>query len=194
MELSVFESYIQQVSKGLLFASFFKCRDTTCNKWKWTIRRLDSLKSNGKRMREDSKGKPSVFVLEGSCVMCGNGVATAVCTYAPLMLSCCPAPWTAVPPTHTHNTHKQGSKRLCLFSNGWKKVALTQLMRTTITTPLTYLQHSVPNLAVQWWHSLSVRNRRQIIKSQLFEERMKTYQKSPKKTWSKCDPRKCSFC
>lgn len=34
--------------------------------------------------------------------MYGNGVATAVPTYAPLILSCYPAPWTAVLPTHRH--------------------------------------------------------------------------------------------
>lgn len=77
--------------------------------------------TNGKRMRGgDSKGKPSVFFLMGSCVMCGNGVATAVSTYAPLFLSCCPAPWTAVPPAHTR-IHTQTRRQNAPFIHQWVK-------------------------------------------------------------------------
>lgn len=63
------------------------------------------------------QGKAQCVVLVGSCVMCGNGVATAVSTYAPLILSCCPAPWTAVPP----NTHMQTRLQKASFICQWAK-------------------------------------------------------------------------
>lgn len=57
----------------------------------------------------ESKGDSTGKVWADSCVICGNGVATAVSTYAPLLiLSCCPAPWTAVP----RNTHSHMQARL----------------------------------------------------------------------------------
>lgn len=100
--------------------------------------------TNGKRMRGGGQwGKAQCVVLTGSCVMCGNGVATAVSTYAPLFLSCCPAPWTAVPPAHTRiHTRRPGGKMPHLFTSEWRKVAVTQLIRVAVMCLLTYFQYS----------------------------------------------------
>lgn len=68
-----------------------------------------------------------------SCVICSNGVATAVSTYAhppnPQLLPC---PVDSCSPQHTLNTHtyRRGCKRSYLFVSGRRRVAVTQLMMT----------------------------------------------------------------
>lgn len=50
---------------------------------------------------EGTGGKAQCVILADSCVICGNGVATAVYV-CPVILSCYPAPWAAAPRTHAH--------------------------------------------------------------------------------------------
>jgi hypothetical protein len=63
-----------------------------------TLAEERARREKGEGERERKRGKAQRVVLVGSCAVCGDVVATAVSTYAPLVLSCCSGLWTAVLP------------------------------------------------------------------------------------------------